>query len=308
MRSAAGGQFAAIRAILIIIGSTLLLPFNMALAQVAGVSPGAQVLAIRAKNACFSSMIRVTGFLVAREEAAVTFDVAGLRIVEVMANEGDRVTAGQALVRLTRQSGEGADGAAAGRDVTLRAPAAGVIIRSTALIGATSSAPFRTEPLFRISVDNGVELEVDVPSTRLAELSTGQVARVALDGGRELTGRVRLIPAQIDQRTQLGRARLSLERDASLRVGIFARATIDARRSCGVSVPRSAVLYRTEGTSVQVVNNGTIETRLVQVGLHSDTDTEINDGVRENEVVVANAGTSLRDGDKVTLIFSEDTQ
>ena len=43
----------------------------------------------------------------------------------------------------------------------------------------------------------------------------------------------------------------------------------------------------------------TIETRLVQVGLHSDTHAEIRDGVREGELVVANAGSSLRDGDKV---------
>ena len=48
-----------------------------------------------------------------------------------------------------------------------------------------------------------------------------------------------------------------------------------------------------------------IERRLVQVGLHSDTHTEIRDGVREGEMVVANAGSSLRDGDKVRPIDSD---
>ena len=114
-----------------------------------------------------------------------------------------------------------------------------------------------------------------------------------------------LVPAVIDQRTQLGRARISLERDPSLRLGMFARATIDANRSCGISVPRSAVRYRTGGTSVQVVRNDAIETRLVQVGFHSDNDTEIRSGLQEGDMVVANAGSSLRDGDKVTPIVAD---
>ena len=48
-----------------------------------------------------------------------------------------------------------------------------------------------------------------------------------------------------------------------------------------------------------MVRDNVIERRLVQVGLHSDTHTEILDGLREGEMVVANAGSSLRDGDKV---------
>ena len=80
---------------------------------------------------------------------------------------------------------------------------------------------------------------------------------------------------------------------------MFASATIDATRSCGVSVPRTAVHHRTDGTSVQIVQDNTIEKRLVKVGLHSDTHTEIREGLREGELVVADAGSSLRHGDKV---------
>jgi HlyD family secretion protein len=136
----------------------------------------------------------------------------------------------------------------------------------------------------------------------------GQTARAELAPGRELSGQVRLVPAAIDQRTQLGRARISLERDAQVRPGMFARATIDARRSCGVSVPSAAVRYRTQGTSVQVIRDDIIETRTVQVGLQSDTHTEIVSGLKEGEMIVANAGTSLRDGDKVTPVVAEATR
>ncbi|MFL6796673.1 MAG: efflux RND transporter periplasmic adaptor subunit [Xanthobacteraceae bacterium] len=262
-----------------------------------------QVTVVRATNACFTAAIRLTGYLVAREEAIVSLEAPGAKVTEVLVDEGDRVTSGQTLVRLTRPEGQGD---AASRNSTLRAPAAGRIIRSTATVGATASP--MAEPLFRIAVDGEMELEADVPSVHVAALSPGQTARIEVGNGYQLGGRVRLVPAVIDRRTQLGRARLSLESDASLRLGMFARATIDANRSCGVSVPRAAVRYRTEGTSLQVVRNEAIETRLVQVGLHSDTDAEIREGLKEDELVVANAGSSLRDGDQVRPNIIEGTR
>ena len=263
----------------------------------------AQVVVVRATNACFSAAIRVTGFLIAREEAVLTLDVPGQRVVEVLAGEGDRVTAGQTLARLTLPSRENPD-AGGGKTATLRAPSAGVITRSTAVVGATTS-PLMTEPLFRIAVDNEIELEAEVPSIHVSALASGQTARIEIGDNREFSGRVRLVPAVINPRTQLGRARLSLERDQLLRIGMFARATIDANRSCGISIPYSAVRYRTEGTSVQVVREDVIETRLVQIGLQSATDTEIRDGLREGDLVVANAGSSLHDGDKVRPIVAD---
>src|SRR6476469_5309499 len=103
-----------------------------------------QVSVVRATKACFSSTIRVTGFLVARDEAVVTLDAPGLRVTEVLVGEGDRVTSGQTLVRLVRQASEGQDAAAARTTMILKAPAAGVVTRSTAVVGATAS-PMQTE-------------------------------------------------------------------------------------------------------------------------------------------------------------------
>jgi multidrug efflux pump subunit AcrA (membrane-fusion protein) len=84
---------------------------------------------------------------------------------------------------------------------------------------------------------------------------------------------------------------------------MFARATIDARRSCGVAIPRNAVDYAIEGTSVQLVRNNTVQTRRVSVGLLSDDSVEIREGLNEGDIVVANAGTSLHDGDRIRPIY-----
>ena len=69
-----------------------------------------------------------------------------------------------------------------------------------------------------------------------------------------------------------------------------------------MSVPKSAVDHST----VQVVRDGNVETRNVRLGLFSDNDIEIREGVKEGEIVVANAGTSLRDGDKVKTILPDE--
>ncbi len=264
--------------------------------------PNVTVMVARAANGCFSDTIRVTGFLVPRDVAVVTLDVPGYRVSEILAGEGDRVRAGQDLVRLTRGSSDVANAPAA---MTLRAPAPGLVTHATAVPGAVASP--EAEPLFQIMINDELELQVDVPSIHVPKLRSdgSQTARVVVDNGTKVAGRVRTVPAEIDRATQLGRARLAIDRTPSLRVGMFARAVIDASRSCGISVPRAAVSYLADGTTVQVVHDGKIETRPVHIGLLSDANVEIREGLKEGDLVVANAGGSLHDGDEVKPVFAD---
>jgi multidrug efflux pump subunit AcrA (membrane-fusion protein) len=302
--------------------ATLMKPSVAATAIVAGISlltlqceqpiaaeadslSSATVTVARATKACFTGLVRVNGYLVPRVEAIVTLDPDGSSITEVLAGEGDNVRAGQALARFTRPSTEGGSAQPAGRPLsgTLTAPFAGVVTRSVARVGAAASP--QSEPLFRIMKDNVIELDAEVSSIHVATLSPGQTARIVTENGQELSGRVRSVSAEIDPRTQYGHVRLSIDSDSSVRIGVFARATINASVSCGVSLPRSAVSYGTENT-VQLVDKDTVKTRQVRIGLLSDTSVEILSGVSEGETVVANAGSSLHDGDRVSPKRVED--
>lgn len=269
---------------------------------------GVFVQLIRATKECFSDTIYVSGILVPRQEAVVSLD-EGTRVTEVLATTGDQVKAGQILARGTRlvpgPSAAGTSAKLASNTIALKAPAAGLVTQSAATVGAVLSP--RGEPLFRIMVNNEIELEADVPSIHVPKLKPEETARIKLEDGTELIGQVRLVPAQIDRTTQLGRARLSVAQAPSLRIGMFTEATIDASQSCGVAVPREAILNQTEGTSVQVVRGHLVETRRVRVGLSSDTSFEISEGLNEDDIVVANAGTSLHDGDQVQTILVEES-
>jgi multidrug efflux pump subunit AcrA (membrane-fusion protein) len=260
--------------------------------------PGVMAIVTKARHACFSRAVRVNGILLPRAEAMVIPEVEGFRVTKIMASEGDNVASGQELARLTRPDGA---------SVAVSSPVSGTVIKSGAALGALASAR-SPDPLFRIAVDGQIELMAQVPSLYVPKLKAGVPARVELEDGRDLPGRVRLAPSEINPVSQLGNVRIEIESDPSLRVGTFARATIDAERSCdGVSVPRAAVYFRTEGATVQVVRDGVVESRKIRVGLMSGDAVQVLDGVRDGDTVIANAGGSLRDGEKVKPVPREES-
>jgi multidrug efflux pump subunit AcrA (membrane-fusion protein) len=245
----------------------------------------ALVIVTKSTNACFSDVVRGTGFIVPRREAVVGVDQEGSRVTEVLVREGDTVTETQELVRLT-PPGQPAARASA---ITLRAPAPGLVTEVKILAGQAG-------PMFRIAINNELELDAEVPSVHLLKLNPGAAARISRDNAPDLAGRVRLVSPQIDRATQLGHVRISFANNPALKLGTFARVNIDAKRSCGVAVPRTAIDHLT----VQVVKGNRVETRKVRTGLVSDTATEILEGLDAGETVVADAAaSSLHDGDLI---------
>src|SRR3954454_10702272 len=267
-------------------------------------TPGqALVIVTKSTNACFSDMVRVTGFIVPRREAQVGVDQEGSKVTDLLVREGDMVTENQELARLTAppQQQQQQPGGRTG-PVSLRAPAAGLVTEVRTAVGAPASP--QAGPMFRISVNNEIEVEAEVPSVHLLKLNPGATVRISRDDAPDVVGKVRQISPQIDRTTQLGKVRISLNNNPSLKVGMFARANIDAKRSCGVAVPRTAI----DRLTLQVVKGNTIETRRVRVGLTSETSTEILEGLDVGETVVADAGTSLHDGDQIKIMFADELE
>ena len=265
-------------------------------------TPGqALVVVTKSTNACFSDLVRVTGFVVPRREAVVGADQEGSKVTDLFVREGDMVTDNQELARLSAPPQQpGGQQRASQAPVSLRAPAAGLLTEVKTIVGAPASP--QAGPMFRISVNNEIELDAEVPAVHMLKLNPGATVRISRDNAPDLVGRVRVVSPQIDRTTQLGHVRISVTNNPSLKVGMFARANIDAKRSCGVAVPRTAIDHLT----VQVVKGNTVETRKVRVGLVSDTNTEILEGLDVGETVVADAGSSLHDGDRIKTMFADE--
>ena len=398
----------------ILIGTVLVLSFLMIsltlvgkpLPRAAGSSPSvaqappadallafaAAVTVARVQPADFVETVLVTGSLVAREEILVGPEVEGLRITEVLADEGMRVKKGDVLARLVadtldaqlaqndaalaraaasiaqarssivqaearlvenrnaferakplRQSGVMAESAYDTREQAARtaeaqlvaardgltaaeaekaqieaqrrelawrrgrtevvAPADGIVSRRMARIGGYAAGA--AEPMFRILAKGEVELDAEVTETRMAAIRIGQPTRVEVTGLGTILGTVRLVSPEVDKATRLGRVRIFLGDNEGLRIGAFARGSIETASGRALAVPASAILYGPDGASVQVVRANRVETRRVRTGLASGALVEVREGLREGESVVSRSGTFLRDGDAVRPVAGD---
>ncbi|PSC02864.1 efflux RND transporter periplasmic adaptor subunit [Alsobacter soli] len=352
------------------------------------------VSVVQAARREMTDRVVVSGTLAARDEVLVSAEIDGLRVTQLLADEGDTVKAGQVLARLSRDTLDAqmsqndaalarADAAIAqarsqivqaeaaqveaqaalgraqalvkGGNVTqevldqriaaaraadarlaaakdglalaqadraqnlaqrtelqlriarteIKAPAAGVVSRRSVKLGGLSA--MAGEPMFRIIANGDVELEADVLEMHLAHLAPGAPAIVKVRDGKELQGRVRLLPAEVDRTTRVGKVRIQLPQDPSLRVGAFARGEIIVAQREAVTAPTSALVFGDAGATVQVVRDDKVEVRPVKVGIVSGGYAEIASGLQNGEAVVARAGAFLRDGDAVRVIDAAKT-
>lgn len=344
------------------------------------------VTVVRASPQKFTETLAVTGTIVARDEVLVGPEVEGLRITEVLVDEGQTVEKGAVLARLVfdtldaqlaantaaiaratatiaqarsnitaaearvlesknaweraktlKQSGYTSEAIYDARDSAYKtavsslavakdqlaaaeaeraqleaqrkeiswrrgktdvvAPVGGVISRKTARVGGFAAGA--GDALFRIIARGEVELEAEVTETRMPRMKEGQLALIDLPGIDDVPGKVRLVSAEIDRASRLGKIRVFIGADPRVRIGTFARATIDTATSTGLSVPLSAVQTTEAGSFVQRVVEGRVRTQRVKVGLTMAGTVEITEGITEGDLVVAKAGTFLRDGDSV---------
>src|SRR5580700_5932083 len=100
---------------------------------------GAAVTVLKASKFCFPNLVEAFGVLIPREETMVRPDRPGLKVIEILADPGDTVTAGQNLARLSWPEGG---------STTISSPVAGTVLSSTAQVGALASP--RGEALFSV--------------------------------------------------------------------------------------------------------------------------------------------------------------
>lgn len=183
----------------------------------------------------------------------------------------------------------------------VRAPADGIVSARNARVGALAG----TEPLFRLTENNEVELEGEVPSADLSLLAVGMPAQVTITGsGTVIEGKVRLVAPDVDPRTQTGKAYISFPSSSTLHAGVWAEARFALpARKFSVGVPVRSVSVGTDGAAAVmfVDREGLVSRRQVITGRRETGMLEILNGLQAGDRVLRNAAAFVRDGDKVLV-------
>lgn len=327
--------------------------------EAAEVPSAAQLVsAVKVELHSFARTIAVSGEVRPVRDMQVFAPVSGVRILELMVDEGDYVQAGQPLARLeagvaeaqqraaeaaaleaevervrtqaeyeraeaiaesgaiSREAIEArraaAEAAAARAEAKkaetaeisarlaggyVRAPAAGLVINRSAVLGSLADQ----RALFRIAADNQLEVAAEVSEDDVLALRRGMKARFRLGEGEVVEATLRRAPASIASDTRTGQALFSLPRDSRVRTGMFMRGEAVVGEAQLLAAPASAVSYAAASPSVFLLVDGKAQRRLVVVGPRSGTLVALLEGVEAGAVIAAEGGAFLEDGAPVRI-------
>lgn len=187
-------------------------------------------------------------------------------------------------------------------DMVLRAPRSGVIAYRNAEVGAMGTAGTKAFTL----VDTGhINVDCSIGENDAAVLQTGMEVTVTIDAlGRNYAGKIIFVSPAMDEDSKSYQVRISLDNsDGMVKAGLFAHTAVDIlQRPQTIFVPQSAVLTRNGEQYVFVLlADGTVEKRVVKIGLLNDAFEEILEGIAEGEKVVLTNQDKLQDGMKVKV-------
>lgn len=260
--------------------------------------PALTVRAVQAAPAQWSRTLAANGSVLPWQEAVISSQLPGLRIMEVKAGIGDRVRQGDVLVTLGNRT-PGGGNYIQGRVIS---PDDGVISAANANAGSTVQSGAE---LFRLIRKGRLEWRAELTADELMQIRKGMAAEITVGDGSTVKGKVRAISPSVDPQTRYGHALVDLPNDAGLIAGLFARGEIRLGdgREVAQTLPQSAVVQRAGTAYVYVIGpDDKVEERRVVIGQRSGDRIEIVSGLEPGISVVESGGAFLTDGDLVRVV------
>jgi RND family efflux transporter MFP subunit len=207
------------------------------------------------------------------------------------------VTAQEAQLRVLQQQ-------KAYQSVT--APFNGVITRRNVDVGALVQADATSGTfLFNLMNTDMLRIQLDVPQDEAFGLGPGveAIVRVPEMPGRKFAGKVARVADAFQPGTRTLRTEIDVPNtDHELSPGLYCTIELKIpRRAPSLIVPSSAIIFNQNGLSVAVVADGVVHLHPVAITRDFGTTVEVNDGVRDGDLVVLNPPVDLAEGRKVTI-------
>jgi len=189
---------------------------------------------------------------------------------------------------------------------SVTAPFDGVITRRNVDVGALVQADATSGTfLFNLMNSDVLRIQLDVPQDEAFGLGPGveAIVRVPEMPGRKFAGTVARIAEAFQPGTRTLRTEIDVpNKDHELSPGIYCTIELKIpRRAPSLVVPSSAIIFNQNGLSVAVVVDGVVHLHPIAITRDFGTSVEVNDGVKDGDLVVLNPPVDLADGRRVTI-------
>ena len=189
------------------------------------------------------------------------------------------------------------------QDAEIRAPFPGVISATHTEVGAYLSVG---NPVVTLINDLNLDIEADVPTSRLPGLSPGLVIAVRLDDGTPLRAAVRAVVPSENPRTRTRPVRFTprfdeVDKPLADNQSVTVMIPVGESRKA-VTVSKDAVIERNGSMTVYVVDNGTARPTLVTVGDGTGDRFIVRGGVKPGDMVVIRGNEGLRPGQRLNIV------
>ncbi|MEE8171944.1 MAG: efflux RND transporter periplasmic adaptor subunit [Alphaproteobacteria bacterium] len=160
-------------------------------------------------------------------------------------------------------------------------------------------------PVVSMVGDRQLEIEADVPATRIPALEPGMVVSIALDDGTQHQAVVRAIVPQENPMTRTRQVRFTpdiemMDRRLAVNESVVLQLPLGPYREV-ITVHKDAVITRQGQTFVYVAADGKANKRPVQTGMAVGGRFEVISGVASGELTVIRGNERLRPGQDVTI-------
>jgi RND family efflux transporter MFP subunit len=187
------------------------------------------------------------------------------------------------------------------------APFAGTVTTRATDVGALIvAAATNAQPLFTITDSSLLRLYVRVPQAYSASIGPGVTARFTVPehGDRSFTAELTRMADALDVQSGSMLVQFTVDNKADeLTAGGYAQVNIELPPRTGtaqVRIPASALIFRSTGTSVAVVDGeGKVAVRLVRIARDLGAEIDISSGLERTDWVINSPSDAIRTGDVV---------
>jgi len=188
------------------------------------------------------------------------------------------------------------------------APFDGIVSARNYDIGALLS-PTNTgdgKQLFRLTKSDTLRVFASVPQSYASSVKLGQPAVFTVRNfpGKTFPGKVTRTTGEIDASTRTLRMQIDLPNpDYTLWAGMYGQVKLTITPDQPpLIVPTSAMIFRTDGTMVAIVQDGKVHLQKVVPGRDFGTEMEVLEGLKGDEKIVTNPGERLAEGVEVQVV------